>query len=319
MRPDIKHLVISGGVIYGFAFFGFLKHLHQEGTINMNQIETFHATSIGTIISTILALWSKTTDTTEYDWEMLENYLVHRPWQTVYHFSIQDIFNSYQNGGLFDQKIIEETLRPLFAAKDLDITTITMKEFYDITQRELHFFTVDVHSFQLVNVSHTTHPEWRLIEAIYASSCAPIMFSPLYRYKTDSDKYDWYVDGAFLMNYPIEPCVKWCHTNEISPDKILGLNLVLDYVHTPALDTVNQKMNLLDYLFFIMKSVIHKITTISTEGSSYKDDVCRPYEVNIEPTLQIIDFVTVANSKEERIKLIELGVKYAKEFAEEFS
>ena len=54
-----------------------------------------------------------------------------------------------------------------------------MLEFYDIFGIELHFFTVEFHKFILIDVSYKRHPHWQVVEAIYDSSCAPVLSKPM--------------------------------------------------------------------------------------------------------------------------------------------
>jgi predicted acylesterase/phospholipase RssA len=97
-------------------------------------------------------------------------------------------------------------LEPLFRAKDLDINTITMNEFFEYTKIEHHFFTIRVQEFELVDISYKTHPDWKLLDAIYASSCIPPFFQPLYIKNEETSMIEWFADGGFLANYPMEHC-----------------------------------------------------------------------------------------------------------------
>ena len=72
-------------------------------------------------------------------------------------------------------KTIEEIFVPLFSGKDISID-ITLQDFYDITKKEIHIFTTDVMRFEVVDISYKTHPDWKLIDAVYASSSIPIIF-----------------------------------------------------------------------------------------------------------------------------------------------
>ena len=67
----IKHLVLSGGGPIGISFLGALEYLSNEKYINIDEIETIYATSIGTVMSTILCL--------NYDWPTINKYIIERP------------------------------------------------------------------------------------------------------------------------------------------------------------------------------------------------------------------------------------------------
>ena len=71
-----------------------------------------------------------------------------------------------------------------------------MQEFYDIFGIESHFFTVEINKFILIDVSYKTYPHWQVVEAVYDSSCAPILFKPML--KDDV----LYTDGGAVANCP---------------------------------------------------------------------------------------------------------------------
>jgi predicted acylesterase/phospholipase RssA len=110
----IKHLVISGGGVTGFSFFGSLRESSERNIWNIENIETIYGTSIGALIGVMLAL--------KYDWNTLETYLVNRPWQNVFKVDMYSIIGSIQDRGIFQLSMIKELLTPLFLGKESAIT-----------------------------------------------------------------------------------------------------------------------------------------------------------------------------------------------------
>ena len=204
----IQHLVLSGGNIYGFTFYGILKTLHQNQIWNLENIKTIYATSVGSIISTIIAL--------NYDWDTLDKYLIHRPLGDLINFDISTLIGCVQNCGIFTLKLIEEYLYNLFTGKDLS-PKITMVEFFETTGIELHFFVTKVVGFETIDVSYKTHPDWTMVEAIYASSALFPFLAPLFK-----DGH-FYVDGGFLLNNPYSRCIGENATIDI--DSVLVVQL----------------------------------------------------------------------------------------------
>ena len=200
----IKHLVISGGGPLGFRYLGALQKLEIDGFWKFNDIETIYGTSIGAIIGTFICL--------KYDWETLNKYIIERPWHDAFKVNAKQIFDSYYNKGLFDKKLAEIIFKPLLEAKDLTLN-ITLKEFYDFSNIDLHIFTFDLNKFQTIELSHTTHPELGLLQALTMSSSLPGIFIP-----TIIDNC-CYIDGGVLCNYPLNQCLR-DHTNK---DEILGI------------------------------------------------------------------------------------------------
>ena len=323
--PIIKHLVFSGGVIYGYAFYGAYKFLEQKGFVNIDNIETMYGTSCGAMVAVILSL--------RYDYETLENYLIKRPWHEVFKFTIETFMNCYQKCGLFGPEIFETLFDPLFRAKDLDIATITMKEFYETTKIEHHFFTVDIGGFELIDISYKTHPECRVLDAVYASSCVPLLFQPiqldigkeniedvsgdLVEGVKPPKKTTRLIDGGFLMNYPIQPCIQSIMTKDVSGadidmGAILGMNLAFDHGMYDKLEC--KRFNILEYLYLILSILLHKIhkliATLYTNPNPTTS--IKLYEIHIPPNInpcnEMFHFV---NSQDERVKMIEYGASEA--------
>jgi predicted acylesterase/phospholipase RssA len=335
-KPVIKHLVFSGGVIYGYAFYGAYKFLEQKGLVNIDNIQTMYGTSCGAMVAVILSL--------RFDYETLENYLIKRPWHEVFKFTIETFMNCYQKCGLFGPEIFETLFDPLFRAKDLDIATITMKEFYETTKIEHHFFTVDIGGFELIDISYKTHPDCRVLDAVYASSCVPLLFQPIQLHigkeimedisgcgnsvegvkpsnlKTQpslvcSKKNTRLIDGGFLMNYPIQPCIQSILEKDVSGTDhgaILGMNLAFDHDIYDKLEC--KSLNVLEYLYLILGILLHKIhkLIVSLYTNPNTHTSVKIYDIQIPPNKnpcnEMFHFV---NSQEERIKMIEYGASVA--------
>lgn len=303
-HKTIRHLVFSGGIIYGFSFYGAFKRLHDQEFFHIDNIQTIYATSVGTMLATMISL--------KYEWEVLDNYLIKRPWQNVFKFSLDTIIECYQKRGLFSIKIIEEILEPLFRAKELDIQTITMAEFYHITGIEHHYFTIRVNDFELIDISYKTHPQWRLIDAVYASSCIPPIFQPLHLMVADDHK-EWFIDGGFLANYPISHCMANIDKPEEDEFSILGFNINdRNYINKLS----NDKTNLFEYIYIILSIIINKLTTmIMLTNQTKNHDHVTSYEININTDYRsTTDILSMVNSAEERRNMIEYGVTCANEF-----
>ena len=171
--------------------------------------------------------------------------------------------------------------------KDIPIN-VTMHEFYKITNIEIHIFTTDVMKFELVDISYKTHPDWRLIDAVYSSCSIPIIFSPFIK---DSK---CYCDGGLLLNYPLDKCVE----NGANPDEILGFCSELNIAGE---DVFNENSSLLDYVIVILKKIMTVFLPI-------KNTVI-PNEFKIKShDISIYDIVNTSSNSQERIRLIQNGV-----------
>jgi len=278
--PTIKHIVMSGGGIAGFSFYGTLKESSKQGLWNIDNIKTIYGTSIGALFGIIISF--------KYDWETLDDFLIKRPWQNVYNINIQNMLSSFYTRGIFTVKVLEDTLSPLFKGKDLSVD-ITMKEFYEIVNIELHFFAVNVNIFDIIDFSYKTHPEWRVIDALYCSCCLPVLFQPIIRDDV------CYSDGGILINYP----VKYCIQNGASPDEIFGI------CRKPIIQlnvNINSESSLFDYIFNIFYKSTEKVLN-TRELFEIKN------EIYIDcPPLSISDILKTSSSMDERIRLIQFGI-----------
>ena len=205
----IKHLVISGGGPIGLRYLGVLQQLEKDGFWTFDNTESIYGTSIGSIIAAFICL--------KYDWDTLNKYIIERPWNDAFKVNAKQIFDSYYNKGLFDKKLAEIIFKPLLQAKDLNLN-ITLKEFYEFSKIDLHIFTFELNNFETIELSHTTHPDLGLLDALTMSSSLPGIFMP-----TIIDN-KCYVDGGVMCNYPINYCLR-DHTNK---DEILGMRLTYE-------------------------------------------------------------------------------------------
>jgi len=276
-KTIIKHIVCSGGGVTGFAFYGAIKESYNRGEWKLENIQSIYGTSVGSIFAVILSL--------QYDWKTLDDYLIKRPWQNVFKFNVYSIFESLQKRGIFDQTTIIETFRPLFNGKDLSID-ITMKELYEFSKYELHLFATEINSFEIVDISYKTHPDWKVVDAVYSSCAIPIIFSPFEK----NNKY--YCDGAVLLNYPISKCIE----NGANVNEILGLRHMVD----TEKNNISTESSLLDYVIVIFKKIIGSIVEplhqIENEYQIYS------------PSISIYDILNTTSDTEERKRLIQVGI-----------
>jgi predicted acylesterase/phospholipase RssA len=291
----IEHIVISGGGIYGFTFYGILKQLHKMGIWELSNIKTFYSTSVGSIVSTIIAL--------NYDWETMDRYLINRPLEELFELNISTILNCIDNCGFFTIKIIEELFYNLFTGKDLS-PTITMKEFHQITGIDMHFFTTKLDGFECIDLSHKTHPDWLMVEAIYASCSVFPFLNPLFK---DNEKYG---DGGILLNCPLNNCI--ANEDATDTDTVLIIKLAKLATNTKCKKTPTQEKtktnySLLTYMSDIVKNILN-LVSIEKPVDKLKN------LIEVDGSLMFfMDLEGFSNIKN-RKNLIDYGVKTAEDF-----
>ncbi len=283
----IKHFIIPGGGITGLVAYGALRETNISGFWNINDIESIYATSAGAIIAVMIAL--------KYEWKIIDDYLIKRPWHTICKFNMYAIIESFHKRGIFDKKVIVEIFSPLFNGLDIPLD-ITLLDFFKLNNIELHVYTSELNSFEKVDVSYKTHPDWTVIDAVYASACLPIFFSPFEK----EGKY--YVDGGFFLNYPLKPCLQ----NGANEDEILS---VCKRDVKQLQDNLTEESTLFDYILIILNKTLQNIIMLSENETHIENEI-----VVKCPLVSIYDLYVMVSSAETRTKWIDEGVSFAKTF-----
>ena len=278
----IKHLVLSGGSYKGFIMIGIIKKLIENKYIIINEIETFWATSIGTLISVMLSL--------KIDLIKLIEFVENVPINNYTNINFNTLMEIYQNSGFLDEKIFLGFLKSPFYAEDLNINTVTLKEFYDYSGKEINFFCVNYNTVEKICFNYKSHPNIKLIDVIYCSCSIPMIFKP----KKINDIV--YLDGGLKVHYPSKECLSKHNNNEI-----FGI-----YSKTSNVD----ETDFTNIIVFISK-LINKIIFLKQREN---------FEV-LENEIKILrkasnfsKILTVLSDRNERIKLINEGYKKADEY-----
>lgn len=286
----IRHLVISGGGELGFSFYSALRDSNISGFWDITHIETIYATSVGSIFTVLMALLP------HFSWDIYDDFMLKRPWHKVFDFHFGNFANSFHKKGVFTKETMHEVFKPIFNAIDMPIN-ITLKEFYEYTNIEIHIMTTELTQFVLVDLSYKTHPDWELLDAVYCSCGLPLLFTPHFL----EDRI--YLDGGFISNYPVNRCL----AQHVNPDEILGFKRkfqTTDQTTAPKINT------LFDYLFYIMYVMFTKVSEIP---KSVKNQV----EVyNSSPTINFYKMYKTFKSYDERVILLQDGVRSWEEFYE---
>jgi predicted acylesterase/phospholipase RssA len=285
----IKHLVMSGGGPSMIQTLGAIQYLEENKFIDINTIETIYGTSAGAIIGVLICL--------KYDWETLRDYIIKRPWQEVFPIKIQNIFDAYTKKGIYDDKVVIKCFKPLLNGKDIPLD-INLKDFYEYSKIELHFFTFEVNEFKIEDISYLTHPNLTLMTAIQMTCALPVLMTPV------CIENKCYIDGGVTCNYPLKQCVE--SNKNIS--EILGFkNKYISHDNTP----INSSSTLLDFVMSFLFKLIHSISTDNIEQPTITSEVI--CDIN---HLSISFLKTALTSIETRESLFNDGIMSAKRFLE---
>ena len=179
-----------------------------------------------------------------YDWGIFDDFIIKRPWHNLFRFNLLSITNSFQKKGIFSKDLIKEVFTPLFKDKDLSID-ITLKEFYEFSKKDIHIYATELHTYTLIDFSHKTHPDWKLIDVIYCSCSIPGVFMP---YLVDDC---CYCDGGIISNYPLRQCLE----SGAEPDSILGIKMVVD---ASKKSLITEESSIFDYMIGLLNKLLFK-------------------------------------------------------------
>lgn len=302
----IKHLVISGGGASGIKSLGILQNLEKNNFWKIENIKTIYATSAGAVVALLIAL--------KFDWKSINDYILLRRWHEAFPIGINEIFDAFSKKGLIQDEIATTFFKPFFLAKDLSLE-ITMREFYEFSNIELHFFSLELNSFQIENISYKTFPDLPILKAIHMTCALPIVVSPV----IIQDK--CYIDGGVIHNYPLNICLEeQVYTNNC--DEILAIknNYQDNEIQSQEKNIQARKPNqiceessILDYIMIFINKLIMNVDTEGKQKSVKYELECKTTHIGLD-TLK-----SALYSTDFRKELLESGMETAKEFLNSIS
>lgn len=240
-KTTIQSLCLSGGGVYLIKQLGIIQILEKNNIWKLENIKSIFATSSGVWLSILILL--------KIDWDIINDYIIKRPWKETINMSLIQLLDIYDEKGIFDIEIINMFFEPLFLSKNISID-INLKDFFEITKIELFIYTFEINNIQIIELSHNNYPNLKLIDALYMSSCIPLLFKP---FIDDSNEEDikCYIDGGINNNYPLNNCLKY---NENNQETILSIKNIFNYKIENSNKNINKKTNTIDYIsIFILK------------------------------------------------------------------
>jgi|694.fasta_scaffold126844_2 predicted acylesterase/phospholipase RssA len=255
----IKHLVVSGGGPIMIQILGAVQHLEKNKFVDTKKLETIYGTSAGAIVGVLICL--------NYDWDTINDYIIKRPWKEVFPVTVQNIFDGYTKKGIFDIKTVEKCFKPLLDAKDIPMD-INLKDFYKISNIELHMFTFEINEYKIQDISYLTHPNLSLLTAIQMTCSLPILVSPV----CIDDK--CYIDGGMASNYPLNFCIE----SGKLPDEILGFKNKYSEKKT----IVNSESNILDFLLSFLFKAVFSFNTEHIQQNIKNEVICNADHLSVD-------------------------------------
>lgn len=286
---NIEHIVFSGGGPVGFPQFAAMKYLVDASYVDLTNIKSIYCTSAGCFNGIVFAL--------KYDLEQIYKYLLERPWEKEFDIKPSTaIFNIFNSKGIYDTTFFEKILHPVLLGANLDIN-ITLNEFYNHTEVDLHFFTSEFNTLKSVDINHKDFPDLKLIDALHMSSGLPLIFTPY----TDSNNY--YVDGGLMNNFPLDNCIK--NNNIENTDSILAFKNLNDGNY---INLLNSDSDISQIVITMIRKLTKLLAVPQNENVTYTINIYTK-GINLESMIKMLQ-------KENRLQLLESGVEYSRLFLE---
>jgi len=260
----ITTIVLSGGGTIGLHYLGALTCLNEQGFWRQEDIRRIYGTSVGSILGACLCLG--------YDWPTLNKYILERPWHEAFTVSGKQVFEVYKTKGLFDKRLAEIVFKPLLEAKDLDLN-ITLQQLFDFCHIDLYLYTFELNSFRTVELSHHSHPELSLMQAVTMSSAVPVLFQPTCFSDSSFCGSGCFIDGGVMANYPlsfVDPSVP--------KEEILGFHLRERGETPPRASNVTNESTILDFVVAFSMNAMQFITNTMRYDEIPHEVVCKSEE-----------------------------------------
>ena len=191
-------------------------------------------------------------------------------------------------------------MEPIMKSCGVDIN-ITMKELYDLTKIDFTVYATEINKLELVELTHKTVPDERVLDVVYKSCSIPPLFQPI----IEGDK--CFMDGGVFANYPLH-CFLEKHGESVDVNSVFGIKLIYEQAKS---DNIDKESNITDYVFCIIKKLIQHIV------------IHREHNITIPNELLIYSkgmaFDTLKESiisSEERKHLLNEGKRYASVYYE---
>ncbi len=196
----INTLCLSGGGTKGICYIGAIDFLEKEKYIDINEINTFVGTSVGSIIAFFFSIG--------FDINELKNFVLEFNFKK-FEPDIDSIF-FLTRFGLDDGTKLMTAIKT-FLFEKFQIYDITFDQLYKKTNKELKIFTTNYTKSQSELFCYSTTPDFSVIMAIRMSISVPFLFTPILHNEC------YYIDGGITNNFPIRYC---------DPKKSLGITII---------------------------------------------------------------------------------------------
>jgi len=266
----------------GFATFGIVKEAIEKGILRLADLKSLYSTSAGSIVGPLFCLGIRLSE--------IEEWLIHKPWQQLFEIDPETLLDGYESGGWLTREVVSELYDNLLLSADLD-TEITLKGLFERSGVDIHLFCTELTATECkkCDMSHSSHPDLSLKDAIYRSACIPVIFRPL------TDGGSVYLDGGICNNFPFD---SWrADYPDARLDDVLGVRYILDKETSDEYNTADVRIPIL--LMRLLRNLLACINKKHPEEKEVK------YMCDVtQEVVRHTDFFSVLADKSMRVKLI---------------
>jgi predicted acylesterase/phospholipase RssA len=246
----IKYITLPSGGFNLIKYLGVMEPLYKNNTLDFDVIEGYYGISAGGILSSVLCL--------NLEFETIVKYFVERTWHKTYNVNKINIINYFNEKGIFNKGHFVKLIEPLFKSCNYDLSTLTMKEFYNKTNKKLTIFAINASNYELMPFNHETTPDILLLDALYFTSCIPGIFKP--------EEYNGicYLDGGLCSKTPIDYCID---VDGVDKNEVFAIDCYWDFYKTVP---ISKNDDFVSFLYNIMlKIYINNVSKITNLDAPY--------------------------------------------------
>jgi predicted acylesterase/phospholipase RssA len=300
----IENVVLSGGGPVLFIHVGILHELESlpQGTgLACSKLKRIYGTSAGSLIGLFLCIGIELTD--------LKEYMIGRPWEKIFDISPSSLFSAYHQRGILTKNVIYEIFKPVIEGSDLNINMdITFMDLFSATGKHFSCFATNIHekdfSNALTEFSYQKTPEMKVLDAVFYSSCLPILFQP-----EIIDDTCCYADGGIVSNFPIDRFFK--NHPEVDTRKVLG-------IQKKSQPTSIEPISKDDSIFKYVSHLLNFAKRYYNYHTTYDDDVNEKIKtiqhILIKEPMNIELIYTAIHCSSTREELVSRGSKIGKDY-----
>jgi predicted patatin/cPLA2 family phospholipase len=288
IKDRITCLCFSGGGVKGISFIGALEELEKNDLIDLNKIDTYCGTSVGSMYSFLLNIGLTIQE--------IKDFII------AFNFSKLtgdvDCVNFLENFGINNGDRIKFIFIKFIEIK-YNKKDITFEELYEITKKKLIIIGTNLTEGKEEVFSVDLTPSFSVINAIRISISVPIIFTP---FKINNILY---VDGGIVNNFPINHCPEY---------KTLGL-----YIKNSKKKEINSIQELITSCFSLTNDCISERNIIEINKITIRECWNKYKKIVIKIENPKFEYTKFDLSNENKNSLIELGTKTIKEFIINFN